>query len=96
MGIPRQIFEVFPRIVDASGGYSIPSGYPKKYDSHIYSDDVDRALLRAKSDAYTLAAGFTGGAGDTRQLQCVTITTADGALVEKIVVGAIADLPDPS
>ena len=89
----RQIFEVFARIVDANGAYHILDGYPKQYDSRSYNNDVDKTLKRAQSDAFDVASTFTGGSGDTRQLQCVTITTADGVLVEKHSFGKIADVP---
>ena len=89
----RQIFEVYARIVDANGTYHIMDGYPKTYDSRGYNNDIDKTLNRAKSDAFNMASTFTSGAGDTRQLQTVTVTTADGALVEKYSFGAIADVP---
>lgn len=89
----RQIFEVFARIVDANGAYHTMTDYPKTFDSRNYANDIDKALNRARSDAYSVASDFSGGAGDTRQLQTVTITTADGTLVEKISFGAIAEVP---
>ena len=90
MGIPRQIFEVDARIVDAAGGYSHPEGYPKAFDSRHYSDDIDKALSRAEGDAYTLFGDMC--TKDTRQLQVVLVTTADGQTLVKLVKGAIADL----
>lgn len=89
----RQIFEVYARIVDSTGQYHILEGYPKTFDSKNYGNDVDKALKRAQSDAYSVASDFSGGAGDTRQLQTVTISTADGTLVDKIKFGALAEVP---
>ncbi|MBR3240245.1 MAG: hypothetical protein IKF99_17620 [Oscillospiraceae bacterium] len=92
----RQIFEVCARIVDANGAYHVMDGYPKTYDSRGYNNDIDKALNRAKSDALNVASTFTSGAGDTRQLQTVTICTADGTLVERYAFGKIADIEPPT
>lgn len=88
----REIFEVFPRIVDATGAYYILSGYPKSYDSESYNNDIKKARNRARSDAYSIASTFTNGTGDTRQVQCVTITTVNGECIERIVIGELADI----
>ena len=55
----RQIFIVNANIVDANGNHSIPSGYPKSFDSKNYNNDVDKAQRRAESDFYGLLEGLT-------------------------------------
>jgi len=90
----RQIFEVFARVVDSAGSYHILDGYPKTFDSKHYNNDIDKTLNRARSDAFANASTFTGSSGETRQLQTVTVCTADGTLVEKYSFGAIADVPE--
>lgn len=94
MSIPRQIFEVDARIVDAAGAFTHLTGYPKAFDSRHYGNDIDKTLLRAKGDA---ASAFSAMClQDTRQLQVVTVVSADGQEQYKEIIGAIADLPDPS
>ena len=88
----RQIYEVYAKVVDANGSYNTLSGYPKAFDSHNYSDDVDKALLRATGEfAETWGAMCKV---DTRQLQMVMLMSADGFVIDRKVIGAIADLPD--
>lgn len=88
----RQIFEVYARVVDSAGSYHILDGYPKTFDSKHYNNDIDKTLNRARSDAFENASTFTGPTGETRQLQTVTICTADGTLVERYAFGKIADI----
>ena len=92
MSIPRQIFEVDARIVDGAGAYTHLTGYPKPYDSRHYGNDIDKTLNRAKGDAYTVFGDMC--TKDTRQLQTVTVTTADGQVIDRLTLGQIADLPD--
>lgn len=89
----RQIFEVYAKVVDASGGYNTLSGYPKAFDSHTYDDDIEKALMRATGEfANTWGAMCLR---EDRQLQMVLLMTADGFVIDKKVIGKIADLPDP-
>lgn len=89
----RQIFEVYAKVVDANGAYNTLSGYPKTFDSHIYSDDIDKALLRARGEFHNTIGAMCSR--DDRQLQTVILMTADGFILERESIGAIADLPDP-
>lgn len=88
----RQIYEVYAKVVDASGTYNTLSGYPKVFDSHIYNDDIDKALMRATGEFAS-----TWGAmclREDRQLQTVLLMTAEGFIIDKKVIGQIADLED--
>ena len=93
----RQIFEVHKKVLGASvGGYlPTPSGYPKVFDSHAtaYADDIDAALLAA-TGAFATAWGEICTTKN-RDMQVVILMTADGFVLDKKVVGAIPDLPDP-
>lgn len=85
----RQIFIVDAHIVDANGTFNYLEGYPKKFDSRNYQDDVDKAQRRAEGDM-----SETWGAMckvDTRQIQTVTLMTADGQLLEKKTMGTFAE-----
>lgn len=89
----RQIFEVYAKVVDGSGAYNTLSGYPKAFDSHTYNDNIDKALMRATGEFAS-----TWGAmclREDRQLQTVILMSADGFVIDKKVIGEIADLPDP-
>lgn len=89
----RQIFEVYAKVVDSNGNYNTLSGYPKAFDSHAYNDDIDKALMRATGEfANTWGAMCLR---EDRQLQMVMLMTADGFVIDKKIIGKIADLPDP-
>ena len=88
----RQIYEVYAKVVDGSGAYNTLSGYPKAFDSRSYNNGIDKTLMRATGEFAS-----TWGAmclNDTRQLQMVMLMTADGFVIDKKVIGQIADLPD--
>jgi len=89
----RQIFIVDAVIVDANGTINHLSNYPKNFDSHVYGDDIDKALKRAQGDFSEVWGAFCKR--DDRQMQTVTLTTADGFQLDRKCDGAIADLPDP-
>lgn len=85
----RQIFIVDAHIVDANGTFNNIQGYPKRFDSRGYDDDVDKTQRRAEGDM-----SETWGAMckvDTRQIQTVTLMTADGQLLEKKTMGTFAE-----
>lgn len=92
MDVPRQIFIVDAIIVDANGTFNHLANYPKPFDSKLYGNDIDKTLKRAMGDASETFGAMCKN--DTRQLQTVTIMTADGQLVEKRVLGKIADVPE--
>lgn len=88
----RQIYEVYAKVVDASGAYNTLSGYPKVFDSRVYNDDIDKTLMRATGEFAS-----TWGAmclREDRQLQTVILMTAEGFIIDKKVIGQIADLED--
>lgn len=93
----RQIFEVHKKVLGASVGGYVPeaSGYPKVFDSHAaaYADDIDAALLAATA-AFATAWNEICTTAKNRDMQVVILTTADGFILDKKVVGEIPDLPD--
>lgn len=91
----RQIFEVHKKILGpAVGGYvPMASGYPKIFDSHAaaYGDDIDAALLAATgafAQAWSEICTTTNG----REMQVVILMSADGFIIDKKVVGKIAEI----
>lgn len=81
----RQIFIVDAFIVDANGTFNHLDGYPKKFDSRNYQDDVEKTQRRAEGDM-----SETWGAMckvDTRQIQTVTLTTVNGFQIEYRTMG---------
>ena len=87
----RQIFIVSAYIVDANGGYSVPQGYPKAFDSKHYGDDVDKAQRKAEADASTMWASMCNS-DSGRQLQTVTLDTVDGFQIYRKSLGALAEV----
>ena len=88
----RQIYEVYAKVVDSTGAYNTLSGYPKAFDSRNYDNDIDKTLMRATGEfANTWGAMCLR---EDRQLQMVLLMTADGFVIDKKVIGKIADLPD--
>lgn len=89
----RQIFEVYAKVVDSTGAYNTLSGYPKVFDSRSYNNDIDKTLLRATGE-FSSTYG-TMCLRDDRQLQSVILMSADGFVIDRKCIGAVADLPDP-
>lgn len=89
----RQIFEVYAKVVDANGAYNTLSGYPKVFDSRSYDNDISKTLLRAKGEYHSTIGAMSKI--DTRQLQTVILMSAEGIVLERECIGAIAELPDP-
>ena len=88
----RQIYEVYAKIVDSNGAYNTLSGYPKTFDSRNYNNDIDKTERRAMGEfAETYGAMCKR---DDRQLQMVLLMTADGFVIDKKCIGAIAEDPD--
>lgn len=85
----RQIFIVDAYIVDANGTFNNISGYPKRFDSRSYQDDIEKTQRRAEGDMSEVWGAMCKV--DTRQVQTVTLTTADGFQVERKTMGTLAD-----
>lgn len=90
----RQIFIVDAHIVDANGTFNYLDGYPKRFDSKSYNNDIDKAQIRAIGDASEAFGAMCKV--DTRQLQTVAVMTADGFIVDKRTIGKLADVPEPT
>jgi hypothetical protein len=86
----RQIFIVDAHIVDANGTFHYLDGYPKTYDSKNYGGDIDKTQRRAIGDASEVFGAMCKQ--DSRQLQAVIVSTADGFVVKKEVIGKLADV----
>lgn len=88
----RQIFLVNAFIVDANGTFNNLDGYPKKFDSRSYQDDIDKAQRRAEGDMSEAWGAMCKI--DTRQIQTVTLSTVDGFQLERRTMGGFpADEP---
>ena len=89
----RNIFIVDAQIVDANGTFNKLTGYPKLFDSRSYSNDIDKALLRARGEFYDTIGAMCKR--DDRQLQTAILMSADGFVIERSSIGEIADVePD--
>lgn len=89
----RQIYEVYAKVIDGSGAYNTLSGYPKVFDSKTYNNNIDKTLMRATGEFATTWGTLC--LREDRQMQMVLLMTADGFIIDKKVIGQIADLPDP-
>lgn len=90
----RQIFIVDAHIVDANGTFNYLDGYPKRFDSRSYQGDVDKAQRRAEGDMSEAWGAMCKI--DTRQIQTVTLTTADGFQLDRKTMGAFPAEPEPN
>lgn len=72
----RQIYIVNAMIVDANGTFNNLDGYPKKFDSKNYGDDVKKAERRAEGDMSEVWGSMCKV--DTRMIQTVTLSTVSG------------------
>ena len=81
----RQIFLVDAIIVDANGTFNHLDGYPKRFDSRSYQDDIDKAQRRAEGDMSEAWGAMCKV--DTRQIQTVTLSTVDGFQLERRTMG---------
>ncbi len=87
----REIYEINAKIVDANGNFNALDGYPKKFDSHSYNDDIEKARQRAYGDWHDVLG--TMCKRDDRQLQLAYILrVSDGIVIESTVMGAIAEV----
>ena len=90
----RQIFIVDAHIVDANGTFNYLEGYPKRFDSRSYQGDIDKAQRRAEGDMSEAWGAMCKV--DTRQIQTVTLTTADGFQLDRKTMGAFPAEPEPN
>ena len=81
----RQIFIVSAFVVDANGTFNYISGYPKRFDSRSYGDDIEKTQRRAEGDMSEAWGAMCKV--DTRQIQTVTLETVDGFQIEKRSMG---------
>lgn len=92
----REIYEVTAKVVDASGGYNNLTGYPKSFDSHQNSDDLDKTYAKANASYHeAVSSGYTSMASG-RPLTIVSLLRiSDGRQIEKEQIGKINEYPDP-
>ena len=91
----RQIFIVDAHIVDANGTFNyLSKDYPKRFDSRSYDGDIEKTQKRAEGDMSEAWGAMCKN--DTRQLQTVTLSSADGFLIERKTMGQIQEDPEPN
>ena len=92
--MPRQIFIVNAVIVDANGTFNTLDGYPKKFDSRNYQNDIDKTQRRAEGGFSEAWADMCKV--DTRQIQTVTLETVDGFQLDRKTSGGFKEDPEPN
>ena len=90
----RQIFIVNAYVVDANGTFNYIDGYPKRFDSRSYNNDIDKAQRRAEGDASEAWGAMCKV--DTRKVQTVTVTSVDGFQTFRKTVGNLYEEPEPN
>lgn len=90
----RQIFIVDAHVVDANGTFNYLSGYPKRFDSRSYDGDIEKTQKRAEGDMSEAWGAMCKN--DTRQLQTVTLSSADGFMIERKTMGQLQEDPEPN
>lgn len=81
----RQIYIVDAVIVDANGTFNHIDGYPKKFDSRSYQDDIEKTQRRAEGDMSEVWGAMCKV--DTRQVQTVTLSSISGYQIEHRSMG---------
>ena len=76
----RKIFIVYAFVVDSNGTFNFLSGYPKTFDSNNYSQNSERARIRAEGDLSDTWGDMCKA--DTRQVQTVFMTDEKGFILE--------------
>ena len=90
----RAIFEVYAKVVDASGAYNTLSGYPKVFDSKTYNNDREKAKARALGEYHECLGNMYKR--DDRQIQiAMIIEVATGQQIEMTKIGNFPIEPDP-
>ena len=91
----REIFEVYAKVIDANGAYNTLSGYPKVFDSHQNNDDIEKTRNKAYGEFHTVL-GTMYNRSDRQGQIAMILRGSDGLQIEKVSLGTIADLPDPT
>ena len=92
----REIYEVYAKVVDASGAYNNLTGYPQSFDSHQNNDDLNKAYGKAQAAYHSACnAGYTASYNGRPLTVCGIIRISDGMEIEKTKIGNIPDIPDP-
>ena len=82
----REIFIVDAHIVDANGAFAVLDGYPKKFDSRNYQNDIEKTRRRAEGDFSDCWGAMCKR--DDRMIQTVTLSLVDGYQLDKKSTGA--------
>lgn len=91
--MPREIYEVYAKVVDANGSYNTLTGYPKVFDSRSYGDDLEKTKQRAYGEWHDALGAMSKI--DTRQVQfAMIIRASDGLQIECSRIGSLADVPE--
>ena len=98
--IPREIYLVEAKVVDASKAYNDLSGYPQSFDSHQNGDDLEKTMNKAYAAYENAAASGHTSAASGRPLTIVSLVRiSDGKQLEKKQIGKMPyyeeEIPDP-
>jgi len=91
--MPREIYEVYAKVVDANGTYNTLTGYPKTFDSRSYDNDLEKTKQRAYGEWHEALGSMSKI--DTRQVQfAMIIRASDGMQIECSCIGALAEVSE--
>ena len=88
----RVIYEVYAKVVDATGAYNTLSGYPKAFDSKNYGNDLGKTFTRAEGEYHSTIGEMCKN--DARQVQSVILMDCNGNVRWTWSKGQLAELPD--
>lgn len=92
----REIYEVTAKVVDANNAYNNLTGYPKSFDSHQNSDDLNKTFAKASASYHeAVSAGYTAMASGRPLTVVSLLRISDGQQLEKEKIGKINEYPDP-
>lgn len=91
--MPREIYEVYAKVVDANGTYNTLTGYPKTFDSRSYDNDLEKTKQRAYGEWHEALGAMAKI--DSRQVQfAMIIRASDGMQIECSCIGALAEVSE--
>ena len=82
----RTFLEVDFTIVDATGAFNHVYGYPKRFDSNSYSNDLEGTMKRAKAEYFSTLSSAYGNQAN-RQIQTVRLSNVKGELILRESIG---------
>ena len=78
------------------GLFSVVNGYPKRFDSESYGEDLGLTMSKAKAEYFNRLGVMYDDTNAARIMKTVTLETADGRQLMHESIGGFVDIePEP-